>query len=152
MDLTPEKLALFKSSLKQGYGLTKTCQFIFADIKEVSEMVREDESFKELCEECIIFHTAVRLKIGQENLKDLDFSAFMRQNMLMTRYIGTLTLWEDYSTKEKLTRDEFMKAIYLYKYPEEVATACGLTYIEMYDYIKNDEFLSNYLSKVKWIQ
>lgn len=151
MTLSEQDLISFKSSLKQGYGFTKSCGYIMADIVEMSKLVRDDSDFKELCLECIKVHIRALLAVGQKHLQELDFASFMRQNMIMTRYVGNLNIWEDYTTKDKLTTDMFMKAVYLYRYPEEVATACGMTYIEMYDFIKNDKFLANYLTKVKWI-
>lgn len=151
IEFNDKDLIAFKTSLKSGYGLTKACQFIFFDIQEISEHIRENKSFHALCEDCVKVHLRGLLAMGQQHLVDLDFDKFARQNAFMTRFIGRLTLWGEFSIKDELDTKKFLKAVYLYKYPEEVATACSMSLPEMYDYIITDEVLFTFLSKKHWI-
>lgn len=151
MDFTDVDLTAFKASLKSGYGFTKACQYIMRDVKEMSEIVKTDPDFKALCEDCIKAHIRALLAMGQQHLVDKDFDKFDKQNGFMTRYVGKLTIWAEFSTPSELDQKKFLKAVYIYKYPEEVATAVGMTIPEMHDYIVADGILTTFLSKKGWI-
>lgn len=151
IELTEADLKTVKASLKTGYGLTKASAFILKHVKDLSELIRNDPDFKTLCEDCIKVHVQALLATNQSHLMNMDFDKYIKQNAHMTRHICKLTLWEEYTTKKTINPELFIKAMYLYKYPEEVATACGFDLSEMYDYIKDNEVLVNYVSKTNWI-
>lgn len=138
----------FKASLQSGYGFTKSCQFILRNVKEMSDLVEEDESFKKLCEEAVKAHIRKLIQLGMKQLVDLNFDKFVKQNSFMTRFIGRLTLWGEFCTEQELDSKKLLKAVYLYRYPEEVATACGLTLEDLYDYIQEEEVVNSYLTKI----
>lgn len=150
-ELSDVDLKAFKGSLQAGYGFTKACHFIFRSVAEMSALVNSNEDFKELCLTCLKFHIRALLAIGQKHLQEMDFDQFVKQNGFMTRFVGKLTLWEEFSTSNELNREKFIKAVYVYKYPEEVATACGLTIDKMYDFIYADDTLYNYMFKIRFI-
>lgn len=151
IQITDAELAIFKASLKLGMGFTKSCNSIFKPVKEMSKMYTKDPTFKELCQDCMKQHMAGLLNMGQKAVVDKNFKTFVDHNGFITRFVVKMTIWEEFSTKKTINDKEFYKAIYLYRYPEEVATACGLTLGEMYDFIGQYEKLTIFVESIGFI-
>lgn len=151
IELSELDIETIKAGLRSGHGFTKTASFIMVDVKDLSELYINDKSFKDMCDESVKSHVQAVLSSTQKRLLEKEFEKYVKENAHLSKFITKLTLWEEHSSKDKLTTDIFIKAIHLYIHPDEVATSCGLSRSEMYDYIKSNETLSDYVSRISWI-
>jgi len=155
IELNDNELQVFKASLNSGYGFTKSCHYLLRDVEEMAEYARTEPGFMDFCEEAVKAHTQRMIMMGMKHLTELDFDKFLKQNGFMTRLVGKLTLWGEYCAKEDLKNDiegkKLLKAVFLYKYPEEVATACSMTLSELYDHIQENGVINNYLSQIGFV-
>lgn len=149
--LSNVQVQTIKAGLISGHGLTKTAGFLHVHVRELSVLIKNDPAFKEMCNECIEKHVQAILSSEQSDLLEKQFDKYLKEHNYLSRFVTKLTLWEEHATKMSITRENFLKAMYLYKDPLETATACGMEIEEMYSYIKSDNVLSGYIAKINWL-
>ena len=134
---------VFLSALKNGVGLSKASLMINKSAKEISLTLQKDNKFYKECLDNIVEAYKLLLVIANSYVVKKEYESWKKTNELIRSFVFKLVLWEEYSTKIKLTDRILLKAVVVYKYNEEIATACGLTLDEFAELLIEKEYLTN---------
>ena len=135
-----EQRAIFINALKDGLGLTKAAMMINKSAKEVTLFLKTNSDFYTDCMSAVTTAYKTLLVISNSYLQKKEFETWQRNNDLIRNFVFKLTMWEDYTNKKELTDRKLLKAVVLYKYNEEIATACGLSMDEFADLLIEKEY------------
>jgi len=141
--LTAQEKTVFMHSLRNGLGFSKSCLMVDRTPKEITSWIKDSDLGNEFFRERITNVTTAYkhlLIVSNTFIQSNNFDKWKQNNELIRNFLYKLNLWECYTTKEGVTPEIFLKAIMLYKYDDEVATAIGFTLEEYADFIITREY------------
>jgi len=136
---------LFRSSLKIGNGLTVSCETIGKHPKDVSEHIKNNEAFLNLCKSDLGVVNNAIIAINTNLLVDEKFDKFLQTKERAKVVITTIVFWEEYCLRKEVTADKVVKVVHLYKGLGDCATSVGMLTSEFKEYIMADEKLAMYI-------
>jgi len=136
-----EKL-VFISALKNGIGLTRAASMVNMSPKQATELLKRDKKLYQDSIDAISEAYKLLLVIANSYVTKREYESWKKTNELIRGFVFKLVLWEEYSTAETTTDRTLLKAIVIYKYNEEIATACGLTMDEFAELLIEKEYLT----------
>lgn len=147
--LTSEQKSIFINALKNGLGLTKAAMMIAISPKEITVFLKGSAQFHTDCVIAVSTAYKTLLVISNSYIQKKEFESWQKNNDLIRNFVFRLTMWEEYSKKDDLTDRKLLKAVVLYKYNEEIATACGLSMDDFADLLIEKEYLEMRIHKVR---
>jgi hypothetical protein len=132
-------------SLRNGFGLTKTCQLLQYTPKELSDYLRQNPDFYEACRDAVVGGVKILLAASHAAVTKGRFDKWKQNNDYARNFIQVVNLWESYCKKEEVNQKKICHAIAIYKNIDEAATAMGLTPGELHELIMTDIHLANYI-------
>lgn len=130
--LSNEQKAIIFVSLRAGDGFTIACINAGLLPQNVSEYIKEYPSFADECLNYISSGIAELLQKRQQHLSDNNYELVRQVDELKSKFVNTLNLWG--CAGKPIFGVNIQTALKIYKRPEEVSTAYGMTTDAFYQY------------------
>ncbi|PSJ71475.1 hypothetical protein C7N43_39125 [Sphingobacteriales bacterium UPWRP_1] len=131
--LNPDKKAIIFVSLRNGEGFTLACHNAGLTPEYVTDYIGRYPSFADECSNYISAGIASLLQKRQQHLEEGNYDAVKKVDELRQKFIDRLTLWQ--SAGKTIYGTNHENALLLYKRPEEIATAYGMSYEAYLNYL-----------------
>jgi hypothetical protein len=135
----------FLHSLRNGFGLTKTCQLLQYNPKDVSMYILENPDFLEQCQNALSAGVKILFAASHEAVAKAKWDKWKQNSDYAKNFITALNLWECYCKKEEITTRKIVYALDIYKNFGEAATSMGISPGELHEKIVSDIHLTNYI-------
>lgn len=137
------------SALRNGIGFTNGCDLCLLSPKEVTEYIKANPEYHSQVIQAVKSSARANLKHAQKLKDENKFREWHTQQKVITDFISDITLWEEYSPRERVEPQTVSRAAMIYKTVEECATALGFTKKEFIEYCFNNPDLLRYLQDSK---
>lgn len=131
--LNTDQKAIIFVSLRSGEGFTLACHNAGLTPDYVTAYIRRYPSFADECATYISAGIAALLQKRQQHIDEGNYDAVKKVDELRHKFIDRLTLWQ--SAGKTIYNANPDTALLLYKRPEEIATAYGMSYEAYLHYI-----------------
>ena len=115
----------------------------------VSQFFKAQPMFKQKCLDAVSTGYKTLLIVSNTYLTKGEYDRWKENNDLIRQFVFQMNEWECYCKSSAVTPEKFIKAFLLYKYPDEIATAVGMTTEDYVSYILENEFLQGYMHKMQ---
>ena len=132
--LNADKKAILLVSLRNGDGFSTACRNAGFTPEQVSSYIKNYPSFADECNNYISAGIADLLGKRQTHLTQTDYEAVKKVDELRSRFVDSLHLWG--SAGKSIYGFNPDIALQVYKRPEEIATAYGMSYEAYLSYRK----------------
>lgn len=132
--LTADKKAVILVSLRNGEGFSIACCNAGLSPEEVSSYIQKYPSFMDECNDYLSAGLADLITQRQTHLKTHDYDTVKKLDEIRSRFIDKLVLWK--SAGKSIYGFNPDVAMQIYKRPQEIATAYGLSYEAYLSYLK----------------
>lgn len=134
-------------ALREGLGFSYACELSNNSAKEVSSIIEQDNAFREDCQKAVLGASTDFLKMSSDFAEKQDYKKSLEAKENAKKY-GKLVLWESYCKKEEIDGMKMAKALAIYKFEKDAATAVGLTFDEYIEYLSCDDAIMRTAEKM----
>ena len=134
--LSSDKKAILLVSLRNGEGFSAACRNAGITPEAGSAYITLYPSFADECNNYIGAGIADLLQKRQQHLSENNYEQVRKVDELRSRFVDQLHLWRCASKSIYGSNPDI--ALKVYKRPEEVATAYGLSYEAYLNYLKRN--------------
>lgn len=125
------------AGMRNGLGLTKTCEGINLDVKDVSKYIYENPEFLiKLNEEGASGYRQILVATNNAGAK-LNMKEWAELKSLLDRFVSSVNVWDqDKPDDGEYEIDHVVEVMTRCKMMEEGLTALGITRVEYYEFIQ----------------
>lgn len=123
--LNADKKAIILVSIRNGEGFSTSCRNASVSPEQVSHYIQEYPSFLDECNDYLSAGLADLITQRQAHLKAYDYDTAKKLDEIRSKFVDKITLWK--SAGKAIYGFNQEVAMQIYKRPEEIATAYGMT-------------------------
>lgn len=144
--LTEDDLKVFLNGLQNGLNFTECCNLIMQHPREMSTFVKGNTVMHAKCKQALKLHKQFLLQHATKYANSKRVVSWAKTIHRLKKTPDKLYMWEDYCKRKDLTPLIFLNAQKVINDSEQTATACGMTYEELQEFINEHKELSIYLA------
>ncbi len=149
--MTEKQLAVLKVSLRNGFGLTTSCEMCGVEPEYASKFIKSNHSIHgDLLQE-MNTGSAMLLSILNNTLAEQKLTEWEQKKFKLRDFIQNLNFWESFCKKSEITPEKVIRAFNIYPITD-TPTVLGMTRKELIDYMFTSDSLYDFAQEIGYIK